>query len=194
MQQKNWLTTNLLCIRGFYFVNKASHNNLIAIESKYGNLVYLSWCHKYGNMHVIFFFASMQYKIPVQIENEDPIFLGLSLRQLGIIMGWGGIAYTIYGNLSLSMGNQWALFVSGFIVLLAVFIAIFKSYEMTFVPFVLNIIRISLTNKERIWSQGVESFSLFEIGYVTPNDDVKNIAGDKTLEITGDFQDKLKRL
>ena len=28
----------------------------------------------------------MQYKIPVQIENEDPIFLGLSLRQLTIIM------------------------------------------------------------------------------------------------------------
>lgn len=28
----------------------------------------------------------MQYKIPVQVENEDPIFLGLSLRQLMIIM------------------------------------------------------------------------------------------------------------
>jgi len=28
----------------------------------------------------------MQYKIPVQIENEDPIFLGLSLRQLAIMM------------------------------------------------------------------------------------------------------------
>jgi hypothetical protein len=33
----------------------------------------------------------MQYKIPVQIENEDTIFLGLSLRQLGIIMGFGGV-------------------------------------------------------------------------------------------------------
>ena len=28
----------------------------------------------------------MQYKIPVQVENEDPIFLNLSVRQLGIIM------------------------------------------------------------------------------------------------------------
>lgn len=28
----------------------------------------------------------MQYKIPVQIENEDPIFMGLSLRQLFIIL------------------------------------------------------------------------------------------------------------
>jgi hypothetical protein len=30
----------------------------------------------------------MQYKIPVQIENEDPIMLWLSLRQLMIIMVW----------------------------------------------------------------------------------------------------------
>jgi hypothetical protein len=28
----------------------------------------------------------MQYKIPVQIENDDPIFLGMSLKQLIILM------------------------------------------------------------------------------------------------------------
>ncbi len=32
---------------------------------------------------------SMQYKIPVQIENEDVIVLGLSLRQLTIMMVGG---------------------------------------------------------------------------------------------------------
>ncbi len=31
----------------------------------------------------------MQYKIPVQIENEDVIVLGLSLRQLTIMMVGG---------------------------------------------------------------------------------------------------------
>lgn len=30
----------------------------------------------------------MQYKIPIQIENEDTIVLNLSLRQLGIMMGF----------------------------------------------------------------------------------------------------------
>jgi hypothetical protein len=30
----------------------------------------------------------MQYKIPVQIENEDPIVLWLSIRQLAIIFIW----------------------------------------------------------------------------------------------------------
>ena len=30
----------------------------------------------------------MQYKIPIQIENEDTIVAGLSLRQLAIMMLW----------------------------------------------------------------------------------------------------------
>lgn len=30
----------------------------------------------------------MQYKIPLQIENEDVIVAGLSLRQLVILMVW----------------------------------------------------------------------------------------------------------
>lgn len=41
----------------------------------------------------------MQYKIPIQIENEDPIVLGLSLRQLTIMMMWGGLAYTIFKSI-----------------------------------------------------------------------------------------------
>jgi hypothetical protein len=45
----------------------------------------------------------MQYKIPVQIENEDPIVLGLSLRQLAILMIGGGIAYSIFTGLAPSV-------------------------------------------------------------------------------------------
>ena len=41
----------------------------------------------------------MQYKIPVQIENEDPIFLGLSLRQLMILMVGFSFAYLIFTSL-----------------------------------------------------------------------------------------------
>lgn len=43
--------------------------------------------------HLVFVFVgkvwhniSMQYKIPIQVENEDTIILGLSLRQMGIII------------------------------------------------------------------------------------------------------------
>ena len=55
----------------------------------------------------------MQYKIPVQIENEDPIFLGLSLRQLMIIMIGFGIAYLLFQNLAPQTGGEVALIPSG---------------------------------------------------------------------------------
>lgn len=57
----------------------------------------------------------MQYKIPVQIENEDPIFMGLSLRQLFIIMIGGGIAYLVFKSLSPSIGVKIAFIPSGII-------------------------------------------------------------------------------
>jgi len=41
----------------------------------------------------------MQYKIPVQIENEDPILLWLSLRQLTIVMIWFWIWYSVFKSL-----------------------------------------------------------------------------------------------
>ncbi len=47
----------------------------------------------------------MQYKIPIQIENEDTIVLGLSLRQLGIMMAFGGIAYALFQFLESRIGG-----------------------------------------------------------------------------------------
>ena len=45
---------------------------------------------------MFFYLFFMQYKIPVQIENDDPIFLWLSLKQLVIlIVGWA-IGYSIF--------------------------------------------------------------------------------------------------
>lgn len=38
---------------------------------------------------------------------------------------------------------------------------------MTFLPTALNFFRLSLNGKDRIWSQGTDSFSEVEIGYVT---------------------------
>ena len=47
----------------------------------------------------------MYYKIPIQIENEDTIVLGLSLRQLGIMMAFGGIAYALFQFLESRIGG-----------------------------------------------------------------------------------------
>ena len=110
----------------------------------------------------------MQYKIPVHIENEDTIFLHLSLRQLGIIMGGGGIAYALYKSLSRSLGPTAPLFPCGIILGIFVIIALFKHTEMTFLPFILNLIRLNLNGTSRVWSKGVDSYSFLDIGYVVP--------------------------
>ena len=38
---------------------------------------------------------------------------------------------------------------------------------MTFLPTILNIIRLSLNAKTRIWSVGTDSYSDLDVGYVT---------------------------
>lgn len=66
----------------------------------------------------------MQYKIPVQIENEDKIFLNLSLRQIGIIVVMSSIGYSLFKALAPNIGEYAAMFPSGFIVLVGVFVAL----------------------------------------------------------------------
>ena len=95
----------------------------------------------------------MQYKIPVQIENEDKIFLNMSLRQLTIIMIGGGFGYTTFTSLAPNVGNDIALFPAIVITGLAVVIALFRHTEMTFIPFILNLIRLNLNVGNRVWSK-----------------------------------------
>ncbi len=109
----------------------------------------------------------MQYKIPIQIENEDTIVAGLSLRQLAIMMLWGGMAYGIFQKLSLGVGSTFAIIVAAPIGLIGVIIALIKIAEMTFLPIVLSTIRLSLNAKSRIWSVGTDSYSDLDVGYVT---------------------------
>jgi hypothetical protein len=109
----------------------------------------------------------MQYKIPVQIENEDTIFLNLSLRQLGIILFWGGIGYSIFKSLEAWVWPEIASIPSLFVLVVFVFVALFKNSEMTFLPFMLNLIRLNLSAGYRQWHKGTESYSNLMIGYVT---------------------------
>ncbi len=95
----------------------------------------------------------MQYKIPVQIENEDKIFLNLSLRQLTIIMVGGGFGYTIFKSLEPNIGADIALFPAILVAGIGVVVALFRHTEMTFVPFFLNLIRLNLNVPNRSWSK-----------------------------------------
>ena len=109
----------------------------------------------------------MQYKIPVQIENEDPIVLGLSLRQLAIIMAWWWLAYSIFNGLVPQVGKEIAAIPAILIFWITLMIALFKQYEMTFIPFMLALLRFNINYKERIWQKWVDSFSPLDIGHIT---------------------------
>ncbi len=138
----------------------------------------------------------MQYKIPVQIENEDPIFLGLWLRQLMILMIWWGIWFTLFDNLKDSMGNEIALIPALFIFWIAVLIAVFKHSEMTFIPFFLSLLRLNINPKERNWDRWVDSFQPIDIWYVVTDGAKKkdNVDFDSKLDKLKNLDDQINKI
>ncbi|MDD2694160.1 MAG: PrgI family protein [Candidatus Gracilibacteria bacterium] len=124
----------------------------------------------------------MQYKIPIQIENEDTIVAGLSLRQLAIMMLWGGVAYGVFQKLVPNMGQTGALIIAVPIAIAGIIIALVKVSEMTFLPVVLSIMRLSLNSKSRMWSVGTDSYGDLEVGYVTLPTQKADAESNKSLE------------
>lgn len=124
----------------------------------------------------------MQYKIPLQIENEDTIVAGLSIRQLAIMGMWGGIGFTIFKTLETSLGPKGALVFAIPPIIIGIIIALIRIAEMTFLPAILNYLRLQLNSKERIWSMGTDSFSDMEIGYVTEPTQKNNSQNNESIE------------
>lgn len=130
----------------------------------------------------------MQYKIPVQIENDDPILLGLWLKQLSVIMIWWWIAFSVFDSLKW-ISKEAAAIPAIIIFWITILIAVFKHSEMTFIPFILSILRTTINWKERRWIKGVDSFQPIDIGYITNSSDKK----DNKINFESKF-DKLKNL
>lgn len=138
----------------------------------------------------------MQYKIPVQIENEDPILLWLSWRQLTIIMVGFWIWYSIFQSLAWVVSTEIAAFPAIIIWLLALIIAIFKYSEMTFVPFILSFIRYKVNLDTRKWTKWVDSFSALDIWFVTAFDEksVKKIDTQNKIDKIKDLDENLNKI
>ena len=128
----------------------------------------------------------MQYKIPVQIENEDPIVLWLSLRQLSIIMIWWWLAYSLFTSMAPETWAEVAMIPSMSIFLLAILIAVFKYSEMTFIPFIFSFIRFHVNTAERRWMKWTDSFQPIDIWYQTNNNSKK--------EVNIDFSSKIDKI
>jgi PrgI family protein len=138
----------------------------------------------------------MQYKIPIQIENEDVIVAWLSLRQLMIMMIWGGIGYGVFKYAEPRIGATIGLWLGGPFILIWVIVALVRISEMTFLPATLNFFRLSLNAKSRIWSQWADSYSEMDIGYITPATSVKEAKANKSYEqVTSDeFENNIGKL
>lgn len=140
----------------------------------------------------------MQYKIPIQIENEDPIVLWLSIRQLTIMMMWGGIAYVVFKSLEPQLGPRPAILFAAPFAVIGIIIALVKYAEMTFLPFVLNFFRMRLNSKERRWSMWCDGYSDMEVGYVSMTTQKAAAEANKSLETTlsedTTIQDKIGKL
>ena len=128
----------------------------------------------------------MQYKIPVQIENEDPIILWLSLRQLSILMGFWSVGYMIFNSLSTVIPTEIAAAPWVVLLLIGFLIAKFKHSGMTFVQFILAFMRLKANIQQRHWIWSVDSFHPFDIWYVQNTDNKK----DETI----DFSSKLDKI
>lgn len=138
----------------------------------------------------------MQYKIPVQIENQDPIFLGLSLKQLIILMVWWGIAYSIFKWLIPSVWPEIAAIPAIILALLTLVIALFKHSEMTFVPYLLNLIRQMLNSEPKKWVKWVDSFQPMDIWYVSKSTEKKEkkVEVSEKMEKINNLNEKLKNI
>lgn len=138
----------------------------------------------------------MQYKIPVQIENEDPIILWLSLRQLIILMiGWA-IAYQAFLWIWESLWQELALLVAIFIFGFTLLVALFKHSWMTFIPFILAFLRYNGTWTERRWEKWVDSFQPIDIWFVALENQKqeKQIDFKSKLDKINHLEDKLNKL
>ncbi len=139
----------------------------------------------------------MQYKIPIQIENEDTIIFDLSLRQLGLIIVGVILAFGVFNKFQGSIPNT-PLFIICIIIILVFFVvAKFRTHEMTFLPFILNLARYKINGngnngQGRVWMRGVDSYSTLKIGYVEP--EYYEAKGKKRDKDVSQLRDKLKKI
>lgn len=140
---------------------------------------------------------AMQYKIPIQVENEDTIILGLSLRQMGIIIVGLILAFGLFNKFDGQVPRTPLAIICVLVASIFFLVAKFRTHDMTFLPFLLNLARYKINGngangEGRIWTRGVDSYSPLEIGYVQPENSEKK--GKKHTKETSKLAENVKTL
>lgn len=76
------------------------------------------------------------------------------------------MAYGLFTVLEPRLGSQVAIIMVIPLVVIGIIIALIKISEMTFLPIVLNSLRLTLNAKKRLWSQGTDSYEPGDIGAI----------------------------
>jgi len=139
----------------------------------------------------------MQYKIPIQIENEDTIIFDLSLRQMGIIIVGVVLAFGLFNKFQGAIPNTPLFIVCAIIIGIFLVVAKFRTHEMTFLPFMLNLARYKINGngnngQGRMWIRGIDSYSPLEIGYVQSDTYIEK--GRKHQKNTSKLAEQVKKI
>lgn len=67
---------------------------------------------------------------------------------------------------------------------------------MTFVPFVLSVVRLNIFPRQRYWQNGIDSYQPIDIGFVTNDQEKKeeNIDMKNKMDTMQELQEKLKKI
>ena len=93
----------------------------------------------------------MQFKIPQNVEVEDKILPFMTLKQLFILFGGGGVAYIIY---IVSVGRyepQIFMIPVSLVLIITVLIAYFRMENITFLKLVVLVLEQLINSQKRIW-------------------------------------------
>lgn len=96
----------------------------------------------------------MRFKVPQNVQREDTIIGPLTLKQMGILGGGGGLAYAIFITLSKSYFIEVWLPPVLLIVLLTLAVAFLKVHSLPFHVFLMNVFEYNYLPKKRVWTQG----------------------------------------
>ena len=96
----------------------------------------------------------MQFKVPQDVQREDTIIGPLTLRQMGILMVGGGIAYAIYLSLSKTYFIEIWLPPVAVISIITLAFAFLKIHNLPFHLFLFHFLEYTLLKKKRVWIQG----------------------------------------
>ncbi len=95
----------------------------------------------------------MRFKVPQDVQREDTIIGPITLKQLGILMVGGGVAYALYVSLAKLYFIEVWLPPVAIVVCITLAFAFLKVHGLKFHIFLMSFIQYHLLPKQRTWIQ-----------------------------------------